>query len=422
MASTQTKPPLRTLSHRRAWLREALALSLLCGLPCLAAGAEQLAVDYIVSHTAQRTAWMRIINEFSKANPDIVVTHHGYPQEQYKRAFASRLRSGQVDLAFWYAGERLRDAVGNKLLAPLDDDTLALLKKHKFYPAAVEGTRIDGEVYGFPLYYYPWGFVYRKSLFQSLGLEPPATWHAFQRVCERLKAADVSPIGLGAAHNWPAAGWFDYLDLRINGLEFHRKLLHGDVPFTDHRVRKVFDTWASLLRKGYFFKPTIDLDHERVLPYLYRKQVGMMLMGSFVAAKFPAALADDMGFFAFPNISPDMPQYEDAPLDILVLPARAANPQARKRFLAFLAESGAVRHIAEADQTFPAQSDAALAHILLQDPARQVLSNAAGLSSFFDREANSELVGPVFEGLRQFLTAPHDTDKAVLTIETLRQK
>jgi len=28
----------------------------------------------------------------------------------------------------------------------------------------------------------------------------------------------------------------------------------------------------------------------------------------------------------------------------------------------------------------------------------------------------------MFEGLRQFLTAPYDTEKAVLTIETLRQK
>jgi multiple sugar transport system substrate-binding protein len=237
-----------------------------------------------------------------------------------------------------------------------------------------------------------------------------------------LKAANVSPIGLGAANNWPAAAWFDYLDLRINGLEFHRKLLRGDVPFTDHRVKKVFNTWGSLLRKDYFFKPTIEMNHERVLPYLYRNQVGMMLTGSFVAARFPEALADDIGFFAFPSILPDMPQFEDVPLDVLVLPARVTNPQARKRFLAFLAESGAVRQIAEANQTFPAQADPSLAHIRMEEASRQVLANAAGLSTFFDREAKVELIDPVFDGLRQFLQPPHDTDKTVLAIETLRQK
>lgn len=421
MPATHSKPSNRLCARCHRWLTAA-ALCLSIGLPSYAAGAEQLVIDYIVSHSAQRTAWIRIINEFSKANPDIEVMHHGYPQEQYKRNFLARLRSGQVDLAFWYAGERLRDAAESKLLVPLDGDMVSLMKKKRFYPVTLEGTRIDGEVYGFPLYYYPWGFVYRKSLFTSLGLESPKLWSEFLIVCERLKAAGVSPIGLGAVHNWPAAGWFDYFNLRINGLEFHRRLLRGDVAFTDARVRKVFDAWGDLLRKDYFFKPTIELDHERVLPYIYRKQVGMMLMGSFVAAKFPAPLADDMGFFAFPSISHDMPQYEDAPLDILVLPSRAANPAARKRFLTFLAESGAVRHIAAADQTLPAQADAPFGSILLGDAARQVLANAAGLSSFFDREARSELIGPMFEGLRLFLKAPYDTEKTVLTIEALRQK
>jgi len=422
MMATETKPSIHKLSRRRVWLKGAAASCLLCSLPGLAAGSEQLLIDLILSHAAQRTAWMRIIDEFSKANRDIAVTHRDYPWAQYQRDFTTRLHSGPVDIAFWYAGEILRDAVENKLLVPLDDDTLALLKKNKFHPATLEGTRIDGEVYGLPLYYYPWGFIYRKSLFQSLGLEPPGSWSEFERVCERLKAADIGPIGLGAANNWPAAGWLDYLNLRINGLKFHRKLLRGEVPFSDHRVKKVFNTWGSLLRKGYFFKPAIELNHDRVLPYLYRNQVGMMLTGTFVAAKFPDALADDIAFFAFPSILPDMPQFEDVPLDVLVLPARAANPQARKRFLAFLAESGAVRQLAAADQTFPAQADAPLAHIRMEEAARQVLANAAGLSTFFDREARAELVGPVFEGLRQFLKPPHDTEQAVLTIEALRRK
>lgn len=421
MQAALTKPYFPTDKRRRRWLAAAIVCVGL-GLPWQGQAAEQLAIDYIVSHSAQRSAWMRIIEEFSAANPDVRVLHHGYPQEQYKRDFSSRLRDGKADLAFWYAGERMRDAVRAKLLVPLDADTVALLREHKFYTTAIEGTRIDGEVYGFPLYFYPWGIVYRKSLFERLALRPPATWNEFLHVCERLSAAGVTPLGLGAADGWPAAGWFDYFNLRLNGLDFHRKLLRGEVPFTDPRVRQVFDTWGSLLRKGYFLRATLDQSAERVLPYMYRNHVGMTLMGSFVASKFPQAIADDFGFFAFPSINPAIPAYENAPLDVLVLPARAANPRARQRFLAFLAQSGAVRHIAEADQTLPAQAEASLAPILLGAPARQVLANAAGLSSFFDREARTELIGPAFEGLRLFLKPPHDTTQAVSTIERLRQR
>ncbi|SFV11240.1 multiple sugar transport system substrate-binding protein [Pseudoduganella namucuonensis] len=298
---------------------------------------------------------------------------------------------------------------------------VALLKKKRFAPATIEGTRIEGEVYGFPLYYYVWGFIYRKSLFERLGLRPPATWAEFQQACERLKSAGVTPLALGAKSGWPAAGWFDYLNLRINGIDFHRKLLRGEARFTDARVRQVFDVWGDLLRKGYFLETTMDQEHDRVLPYLYRNHVGMALTGSFIAAKFPDAVAADMGFFAFPSYAPDMPAYEEAPLDVLVLPARGANPQARDRFLAFLAESGALRQIADADQTLSAQADAAPSTVPLGDTAAAILDGAAGLTYFFDRDAKAELVGPAFDGLRQFLKPPHDTDQAVRRIEQARR-
>jgi multiple sugar transport system substrate-binding protein len=389
-------------------------------VPC--SSAEQLVIDYVVSNSPQRTAWIGIINRFSAANPDIQISHNGYPQEQYKRDFTARLRSGHADLAFWYAGERLRDAARNKLLAPLDADTVALLKKKKFSPATIEGTRIDGEVYGFPLYYYVWGFVYRKSLFDRLDIRPPATWSEFLDVCERLKSAGVTPLGLGARSGWPAAGWFDYLNLRINGVDFHRKLLRGEARFSDARVRQVFDVWGDLLRKGYFLDATMNQEPDRVMPYLYRNLVGMVLSGGFVAAKFPEAIAADMGFFAFPNYSPDMPAYEEAPLDVLVLPAKGKNPRARKRFLAFLAETGAVHQIADADQTMAAQADTSTSSVLLGEATQAILANAAGLTYFFDRDAKAELVGPTYDGLRQFLKAPYDTDQVIRYIEKALQK
>jgi len=400
-----------------------LARVFLCaafGLPSVAFAAEQLVIDYIVSNSPQRLALLRIIDQFSAANPDVQVKHNGFPQEQYKKEFTARLQSGHADLAFWYAGERLRDAAERKLIAPLDAELVTLLRKNKFRPATIDGTRINEEVYGFPLYYYVWGFVYRKSLFQRLELRPPATWSEFLQLCERLKAAGVTPLGLGAKSGWPAAGWFDYLNLRINGIDFHRKLLRGDARFTDPKVRQVFDVWGDLLRKDYFLPATLDQEWDRVLPYIYRNHVGMTLMGSFSAAKFPAPLAADMGFFAFPSYAADMPQYEEAPLDVLVLPATGTNHSARNRFLAYLAESGALRQIAEADQTFSTQADPLAAPTLLSESTSSILTQAAGLTYFFDRDAKPELIAPVYDGLRRFLKPPYDTEQAVQFIEKSR--
>lgn len=399
-----------------------LLICALLALPPTGAAAERLVIDYPISSSVQRTAWVRIVDQFSAENPDIQVVHNGYPQEQYKRDFMARLQNEKADLAYWFAGARLQDAARRDLLAPLDAGQVALLLKKKFSPATLDGTRIDGEVYGFPLYYYGWGLVYRKSLFARLGLQPPSTWSEFLAVCRRLKAAGVTPLAIGGRAGWPAAGWFDYLDLRINGIEFHRKLLRGDERFDDPRVRKIFDVWADLLRKDYFLAATMGLEWDNVLPYLYRNQVGMTLMGSFIASKFPAAIAPDMGFFAFPRYAPDMPQYEEAPLDVLVLPARGENHRARARFLAFLADSGVLQRLNEVNQTVSPQADAALARGSLGAASQAIVRGAAGLTFFFDRDASAGLIQPTFDGLREFLKPPYDADQALQRIEQAKAR
>lgn len=386
-------------------------------LPAVSIAAEKLIIDHIISNTVQRTAWVNLVDQFSAAHPDIAVTIHSYPQEPYKRDLLQRLQTGKTDLAFWYGGERLRDAARKKLLSPLDAGVLKALNDNKFAKVTIDSTRVDGEVYGFPLYYYGWGLVYRKSLFERLGLRPPATWTEFLAVCKQLKAAGVTPLAVGGQHGWPAAGWFDYLNLRINGLEFHHRLLLGEERFTDPKVRKVFDVWGDLLRNGYFLNETMDQDWDRVLPYMYRDQVGMTLIGSFVAAKFPATFSADMGFFAFPRYAPDMPAYEDAPLDVLILPARGENRQARNRFLVFLAESGALGRFSESNQTVSAKGGNLAPPGSVRNMSYSLVHGAAGLALFFDRDAKASLIGPAFDAIRQFLKPPHDTDRAVRAIE-----
>lgn len=423
-----TLPPYATAPERRrpqpwlrgrwyGWLSGGLCAIVLAWQP---AAAEQLVIDYVISNSAQRSAWLAIVDQFAAANPDIEIINNGFPQEQYKRDVQARLRTGHADLAFWYAGERLRDAASHGLLAPLDAAMLTRLAGRKFLPGTLDGTRIDDKVYGFPLYYYAWGFVYRKSLFQQLALQPPTTWAEFLQVCARLKAAGVMPLGLGARSGWPAAAWFDYLNLRLHGIEFHRKLLRGDIAFTDARVRRVLDTWGDLLRRDYFFTPTLDQEYDRVLPYVYRNRVGMTLAGSFVAARFPAAIAADMGFFSFPTLTPGMPVYEEAPLDVLVLPARGRHPAARDRFLAFLADGDALRRIAEADQTLAPFAGPVSPTVQLGAATAAIWNAAAGHTYFFDRDARAALVPPAYDALRGFLQPPYDTDRTVRQLEAAR--
>ena len=56
-------------------------------------------------------------------------------------------------------------------------------------------------------------------------------------LCDTLKAKGVDPLTCGTGSTpWMASGWFDYLDLRINGAPFHRELLAGKHSFDSAEV------------------------------------------------------------------------------------------------------------------------------------------------------------------------------------------
>lgn len=408
-------PMLLPRRHAARWIAS-LTMLVLLGLG-QAQAAQTLAISWMVSSGADRSAWMAdVITQFTNANPDIQVTQTVKNQEEYKAGFQNMLETEQVDIAFWFAGERLHHLVQNKWVRPIDDAAVRSALQSQFTESTVAAVHVNQQVYAMPLSYYGWGMYYRKSLFSRLGLTPPSNWPEFIEVGKRLQAAKITPTAVGAADGWPAAAWFDYLNLRINGIDFHRKLLAGEIRFSHPKVRQVFERWRALLAQNFFLPETTPQAWDAPLPYLYRNQVGMVLMGGFSSAKFPPELASDIGFFPFPSISPTMPLYEDAPLDIVVLPTRGKNAEAANRFLAFLAHSDALNRYNTSLAKF-----SPLKSFSLQEGNNSValgnLRSAKSIAFFFDRDAKPSLVQPALAAFTSFMLPPFDIDQAVRTID-----
>ncbi|WP_374603136.1 hypothetical protein [Niveibacterium sp.] len=73
----------------------------------------------MISSGRQRTAWAELINTFAALNPDLTVVANEFQQEDCKRQFAVRMGREPGDLAFWFAGARLREMVGKGLSFPV---------------------------------------------------------------------------------------------------------------------------------------------------------------------------------------------------------------------------------------------------------------------------------------------------------------
>ncbi len=170
--------------------------------------------------------------------------------EQFRAQLPTYLSSGNPpDVLTWYAGSVARDYASKGLLMDVSDMWTGDGACAKFSPALKSlSSAADGKQIFVPTNYYWWSVFFLKSSFTEWGVTAPTTWDEFMTLCDTLKGKGVNPLTMGTGSTpWIASGWFDYLDLRINGADFHRELLAGKYSFDSAEVRKVMDTYATLL-------------------------------------------------------------------------------------------------------------------------------------------------------------------------------
>ncbi len=396
-----------------------LGASMLLGMPAMAA---ELVINADASEPSLRKSWEGIVEQFRKENPGVDVKLNVYDRESYKRSIRNWLTAQSPDVVFWYAGTRMRQFSKPGLL----EDVSAIYTpqaKQEFGPVATDLMSDQGKQYGVPHSYYQWGFFYRKDLFQKAGItEAPRTWADFVSACEKLKASGVEPITIGSKDLWPTAGWFDYINLRTNGLKFHQDLMGGSVPYTDDRVKAVFAKWKELLDKGCFMKNHASMSWQDSQAPLYQGKAAMMLMGNFITGNFPANVAESMDFFRFPEISPNAGKAEDAPMDALLVPAKAKNKDDAKKFLAFVMRPDVQTTLAAGTRQIPVNQKASVPDDRFLKTGQQLLSSADGLAQFFDRDTSEELATVGMKGFQEFMANPDRLDRVLEDLERTRKR
>ena len=116
--------------------------------------------------------------------------------------------------------------------------------------------------------------------------------------------------------------WFDYLAIRLHGLEFRNDLFQGQVPFDDSRVQEVFTTWQPLLEKGYFTEKFFSTRLSQASMSVLDGEAAMTLTSArFILTIVPETRWGELDVFRFPILDPALPVGERVSLEGLVIPA-----------------------------------------------------------------------------------------------------
>ena len=335
----------------------------------------------------------------------------------------NRYLQGSPDDAFcWFAGYRMQFFAKQGLATDISDvwkdvggDFSDALKS--------ASTGEDGKQYFIPFYYYPWAVFYRKSVWNQFGYTPPKTLDEFKALCTKMKTNGLVPLAFADKDGWPAMGTFDYLNMRINGYDFHVRLMAGQETWTDAKLKTVFDTWRGLMP---FHQPGANgRTWQEAGQALLNKQAGMYVLGSFVAEQFPAADRDDLDFFPFPVVNSQYGQDAvEAPIDGFMVSKKAKNVAGSKDLMRYLAS-------AEAELTYLGSNPVNVAtskkadtskYTTLQKKSAELVGGAKQISQFLDRDTRPDFASTVMiPALQTFINKPDDIDGLLRNIEAQKK-
>ncbi|WP_417269905.1 ABC transporter substrate-binding protein [Celeribacter sp.] len=409
---------------KRLMLAGLAATTMLSGAAFADGLSGELRIFSDMSNPAPRAVMEGMVERFGAMHPDLDIELTIIDREAYKTQIRNFLTADAPDVANWYAANRM----GPYVNAGLFEDVSDLWAEPEFADlASTKGAMtIDGKQWGVPYTYYQWGIYYRQDIFEELGLSVPTTFDEELANCEKIVASGRACYTIGSKFLWTAGGWFDYMNMRTNGYDFHMALARGEVSWTDDRVRATFANWRKLIDMGAFVEDHQTYSWQEALPFMINGEATAYLMGNFAVPHLrEGGLTDDqLGFYQFPAITDGIAMAEDAPTDTFHIPANAKNKEAAREFLRFVtsADNQTLINAGDALGQLPVNAASSVDDDKFLEAGFAMLSNDApgGVAQFFDRDFSAEMAAAGMEGLQEFMVYPDNLDDILERLEAVR--
>lgn len=395
--------------------------ALLAGAGMAAAQSGNLVIAANTSDAAPKAAFEAAVAEFSAMYPDINVEYNITEHEAYKTAIRNFLVADTgPDLGFWFAGNRMAGFVENGLFMDISDvwadnglaDVMA---------STMPSITFDGAQYAVPYSFYQWGVYYRPDVYEAAGVSVPSTYGELLAACEAMASQGKSLFTIGTKYKWTSGGWFDYVNMRTNGLAFHTDLMLGKISYTDDRVTETFNNFADAVNAGCFNEGHQNLSWQEGQAPLINGDAGSYLIGNFLVPNVPAETKDALDFYQFPAIEgKDFALGEDAPTDLMFVPSNAQNVENAKLFLGFLSSKENLDTINGALGQLSPRSDATEPSDRFQAAGVAMLAKSQ-TAQFFDRDNSPEAAGPMMELLVEFMLDPSSQADIQEELEEIRE-
>src|SRR5262245_640745 len=230
---------------------------------------------------------------YEKAHPNVKITVVTQSTDTLTSAFttAAQTKSGPDIATQWATLPVLTPAWNGSSVAISDYVPAAEIKNWIGTSENMSG----GKLWAMPQYLLGIPFVWNKALFKKAGLDPnkgPKTWAQLLAAAKKLKAAGITPFGMGNKDGYGGAWFFSLIGKQnLNSIDELKAAMIGKAKFSDPKYSGFYEALADLKKKGYLNSDVASISFTQGLQLFGQKKVAM----SWITDGYAAAAAKTLG-------------------------------------------------------------------------------------------------------------------------------
>ena len=253
------------------------------------------------------------VKRFNDANSGTQIKSTEFQNDAFKQKIKTAIGAGQGPTLIWgWGGGGLKSYVDANQVEDLTDwmgQNAAL--KSSIFPSAFGAATVNGKIYAMPVETTtPIVLYWNKTVFEKVGVQPPASWGDMMALVPKFNAAGIAPFSLGGQSRWTNMMWLEFLFDRIGGSEVFQNIFDGKANgWSDPSAIQALTEMQNLIKANGFIKgfSSITADSNADQALLYTGKAAMMLHGAWTYGSMKADGGDfvtggHLGYMNFPPV------------------------------------------------------------------------------------------------------------------------
>lgn len=298
-----------------------------------------------VSDAPQVEVFQAAVDKFNADNPyNVEFQFETYENEQYKTKLATVMASNSApDVFFTWSSGYLKPFVeGGKVYEIgrfLNADSEW---KDRFVDGVFGPVTYDGKIYAVPQAQTVNVMYYNTKLFAENNIAVPKTYDELVQVCQKLKAAGITPISVPVKDAWIAGQLLQQLANGVGGMDLFEGTVDGSVKWNDPKYIQAGGLLSNLVNIGAFQDGCLGMTYDEGRELFIQQKTAMFYMGCWDVDMFVNAdtgIAENIGVFNIPASDPTTGNVAMGDVDLcFAISANSANPEAAAALIKLLSD------------------------------------------------------------------------------------